>query len=204
MCTENNFVQRTLRGRRSLQAPPIGQKLCISLYKIFNISLGYAFQLNTVFFMEHTSGLCYEAEVFRTFFQTRDVQQIIFHHFSRIVRQLLKIEFYEFMNKGVSKGKRVQVDELTYIVNVFNDFFISVASELEKWICRRLIQAFGKVARVTPIYKEGNKEEALNYRPISVFFVYSKLCDTSINNRLNFKKTLILRRQLSICSIRSL
>jgi hypothetical protein len=55
---ENDFVQRTLRGRRSLQAPPIGQKLSISLeiHWIYNISLGYAFQLNTVFFMEHTIG----------------------------------------------------------------------------------------------------------------------------------------------------
>jgi hypothetical protein len=56
MWTENDFVQRTLRGRRSIQAPPIGQKLCISLYKrwIFNLSLGYVFQLNTVFFLWNT------------------------------------------------------------------------------------------------------------------------------------------------------
>jgi hypothetical protein len=34
-----------------------------------------------------------EAEVFQTLFQTRGVQTIIFHHFSKITSQLLKIEF---------------------------------------------------------------------------------------------------------------
>jgi hypothetical protein len=77
-----------------------------------------------------------------------------------------------------------------------------------------------KVARVTPIYKEGDKQEAQNYRPISVLPVYLNIFEASINNRLcNYlsrnriihrnqfgfqKKTLILRRQLSIYSIRSL
>ena len=41
-----------------------------------------------------------------------------------------------------------------------------------------------KVARITPIFKDGDKTEKSNYRPISVLSVISKLFEKLVFNQL--------------------
>ena len=41
-----------------------------------------------------------------------------------------------------------------------------------------------KVAKVTPIYKKGDKENPGNYRPISVLPLFAKVLEKMVNNRL--------------------
>jgi exonuclease III len=55
-----------------------------------------------------------------------------------------------------------------------------------------------KIARVTPIFKDGDKTDVTNYRPISVLPVLSKIYENSINSRLTdhlFRNELIHRNQ---------
>src|SRR5579863_8843669 len=42
-----------------------------------------------------------------------------------------------------------------------------------------------KEAKVIPIYKDGDKSNFTNYRPISVLNTFSKIFEKIINNRLN-------------------
>lgn len=44
---------------------------------------------------------------------------------------------------------------------------------------------FLKVARVTPIYKTGNKEKVENYRPIAVLSVFNKIMEQLLANRMS-------------------
>jgi hypothetical protein len=41
-----------------------------------------------------------------------------------------------------------------------------------------------KVTKIRPVYKRGNKQEASNYRPISVLSVFSKILEKMVYNRL--------------------
>ena len=41
-----------------------------------------------------------------------------------------------------------------------------------------------KVAKVSPVYKKGDREQPGNYRPISVLPVLSKIFEKLVNNRL--------------------
>jgi hypothetical protein len=41
-----------------------------------------------------------------------------------------------------------------------------------------------KVTKIRPVYKRGNKQEASNYRPISVLSVFSKILERIVYNRL--------------------
>jgi hypothetical protein len=41
-----------------------------------------------------------------------------------------------------------------------------------------------KVTKIRPVYKRGNKQEASNYRPISVLSVFSKVMEKIVYNRL--------------------
>jgi hypothetical protein len=41
-----------------------------------------------------------------------------------------------------------------------------------------------KVTKTRPVYKRGNKEEASNYRPISVLSVFSKILEKIACSRL--------------------
>jgi len=41
-----------------------------------------------------------------------------------------------------------------------------------------------KIAKVVPIYKKGDKSEAINYRPISLLSVFDKLLERLMYNRL--------------------
>jgi hypothetical protein len=55
-----------------------------------------------------------------------------------------------------------------------------------------------KIALVTPIFKDGDKTDVTNYRPISVLPVLSKIYENSINSRLTdhlFRNELIHRNQ---------
>ena len=46
-----------------------------------------------------------------------------------------------------------------------------------------------KIARITPIYKGGDKENAVNYRPISVLPRFSKLLERIVYKRLYLYST---------------
>ena len=48
----------------------------------------------------------------------------------------------------------------------------------------RELPAFGKSARVIPIFKEGDKNAKENYRPISVLPVVSRLFERIVYNQL--------------------
>jgi hypothetical protein len=41
-----------------------------------------------------------------------------------------------------------------------------------------------KIAEVRPVYKKGNRQEASNYRPISLLSAFSKILEKSVYNRL--------------------
>ena len=41
-----------------------------------------------------------------------------------------------------------------------------------------------KIARVTPIFKKGDRKDINNYRPISVLTIFSKILEKCIYNRL--------------------
>ena len=42
-----------------------------------------------------------------------------------------------------------------------------------------------KLTKVTPIFKKGNKNQAINYRPISIISFFSKVLEKLVYNRLN-------------------
>ena len=44
--------------------------------------------------------------------------------------------------------------------------------------------AFWKLARVTPIFKSGNRNDAKNYRPISIIFVFARIFERIIHDQL--------------------
>ena len=77
-----------------------------------------------------------------------------------------------------------------------DDISICVVKKVISIICRPLCQIFNislstgvvpkqmKIARVTPIHKQGKKDNVNNYRPISVLALFDKILERCVYNRL--------------------
>ena len=72
-----------------------------------------------------------------------------------------------------------------FLLKTFNDFFSKILSKLinlsfEKGVFPDLL----KMAKVIPLHKKGSKFDHLNYRPISLLSVFSKIYEKLIYSRL--------------------
>ena len=55
---------------------------------------------------------------------------------------------------------------------------------INNWLSESIFHDHLKLARVTPIYKDEDKKQFCNYRPISVLNSFSKIYETVLKNRL--------------------
>ena len=78
----------------------------------------------------------------------------------------------------------------------YDDISINVIKFVGNSLCKPLCELFNnslkcgifpdslKMAKVTPIFKTGNKDSVCNYRPVSVLSTFSKLLERIFYNRL--------------------
>ena len=78
----------------------------------------------------------------------------------------------------------------------YDDINITVIKQIIPFICKPLADIFNKsiqtgivpnklkLAKVTPVFKSGSKQNTCNYRPISVLSVFSKILEKCVYNRL--------------------
>ena len=72
-------------------------------------------------------------------------------------------------------------------LNAVNNVFDFIVEPLRYIFSNSLAQGIFpeemKIARITPIYKGGDKENVINYRPISVLRCFSKILERIMYNR---------------------
>ena len=70
------------------------------------------------------------------------------------------------------------------IDNVFDFMVESLRYILSSSLAQRIFPEEIKISRITPIYKGGEKENIVNYRPISVLVCFSKILERIMYKRL--------------------
>ena len=68
--------------------------------------------------------------------------------------------------------------------NAINNVFDFIVEPLRYSLAQRIFPEEMKIAQITPIYKDEDKENVVNYRPISVLPCFSKILERIIYNRL--------------------
>ena len=94
-------------------------------------------------------------------------------------------EVYEVIKNFKNKSTR---DTKIWSLKLANKSFIFtsiVASTINKSFLEGVFPEQMKIARVTPIYKEGAKTDVGNYRPISILNTFSKIYEKLMHKRLS-------------------
>ena len=60
----------------------------------------------------------------------------------------------------------------------------SLAYLINRYLFSGIVPQKWKIARVTPIFKSGDRDQITNYRPISVLPLVSKVLEKAVNNQL--------------------
>ena len=97
------------------------------------------------------------------------------------------IEEFETAFKSLRRNKAAGIDNsisstinLDVYEEIENILFSAFKSSLQQGICPNIL----KIAKVTPLFELDGPENVSNYRPISVFPVFSEILERIIYNRL--------------------
>ena len=97
------------------------------------------------------------------------------------------IEEFETAFKSLRRNKAAGIDNsisstinLDVYEEIENILFSVFKSSLQQGICLNIL----KIAKVTPLFELDGPENVSNYRPISVFPVFSEILERIIYNRL--------------------
>ena len=97
------------------------------------------------------------------------------------------IEEFETAFKSLRRNKAAGIDNsisstinLDVYEEIENILFSVFKSSLQQGICPNIL----KIAKVTPLFELDGPENVSNYRPISVFPVFSEILERIIYNRL--------------------
>ena len=97
------------------------------------------------------------------------------------------IEEFETTFKSLRRNKAAGIDNsisstinLDVYEEIENILFSVFKSSLQQGICPNIL----KIAKVTPLFELDGPENVSNYRPISVFPVFSEILERIIYNRL--------------------
>ena len=92
---------------------------------------------------------------------------------------------------SLKTNKSPGYDDISF--NAINNVFDFIVEPLQYIFSNSLAQGIFpeemKIARITPIYKSGDKENVVNCRPISVLPCFSKILERIMYNRLYLHST---------------
>ena len=101
---------------------------------------------------------------------------------------ILPTSFHELItiNKTLKDTYSTGADDLNpHILSSLMDLLASPLSEVINCSLRTgIVPSDIKLAKITPIYKQGNKNEVSNFRPISILPFFSKLFERVMYDRL--------------------
>ena len=99
---------------------------------------------------------------------------------------IISIEKLESAFKSLKADSSPGFDEIrpSIVKQVFNVISLPILHIFNTSLNKGISPDKLKTARVTPVFKSGNKEDCTNYRPISVLPCFSKLLERIIYNRL--------------------
>lgn len=144
----------------------------------------------------------------------KDISNVYNEHFSTVAENLLQSAFHSnLVNNGTTLKwipdrslfiKQTDTEEITKIINNlktnasagYDNIKVKVIKRLKAVLAPTIAKIINnnikqgifpdelKVARITPLYKGGNKQDLNNYRPVSVLPVFSKIYEKVIHQRL--------------------
>ena len=86
---------------------------------------------------------------------------------------------------SLKTNKSPSYDDISFnAINVFDFIVEQLRYIFSNSLAQRIFPEEMEIARITPIYKGGDKENVVNYRPISVLPCFSKILERIMHNRL--------------------
>ena len=163
--------------------------------------------------LENNSDLLTPTDANESVVGKKDIANALNKHFTSVADKLAKKlkkskkSFKKYLGKVNKKSMHMQefqileiVDEISKLIENKSSGYYGIPPKLIKWACNLLApylkilfnkcleegsypQAL-KIAKVTPIHKEGDKNDLNNYRPISVLSQFNQIFERLISKRL--------------------
>ncbi len=119
-----------------------------------------------------------EEASFRNYLTTRVESNFEFH----TIGDLTTRQMISNIKPSHSSGYDGITPELLKLIN--NDISSSITLIINQSLTTGVFPKQLKIAKVTPVYKKGNRNDIKNYRPISVLPIIAKVIETTMSNQL--------------------
>ena len=181
-----SLISETLdRTKKSLipEAMMINGQECLNKQNIVNHFNNYFASIT-----EQIETINHEDSSYDDYLVENIVSRFNFH---AINTQITK-NIIQSINSSQSRGHDGITSELLKLIN--EDICSSITLIINQSLTSGIFPSHLKIAKITPIYKKGNKQCIANYRPISVLPIISKVLETIISDQITlyFKENKLL------------